>query len=380
MTDFREALAALDGWIERNEFRGWDPHDALNSPIVRRLTFGNRLLGIAWLQAVKRAPFNVRPLLLVPKGHNPKAMGLFLASYWRKYLMSGSEDALQRTRFFADWLEKNAASGFHGACWGYNFDWPNRDFFAPAGTPTIVNTSFIGLAFLDLGGDLADRGAAVARSACEFVMCDLHRHAPNANEICFSYTPIDSRQVHNANVLGAWLLAETFARTGESELADTALAAARFTASRQREDGTWPYGEGPRDRWVDNFHTAYVLVALRHVAAALKSSEFDAAIARGYERWLTMFEPDGVPKYYADSTYPIDAHCVATAILTYLDHDDIAAAEKVASWAIANMQDPGGWFHYQIAKRHRIRIPYMRWCQAWMQRALTELMMRTQNA
>src|SRR6202012_1073457 len=46
------ALEKLDAWIEGQQFRGWDPHDALNSPLLRALTFGNRYLGIATLQAV----------------------------------------------------------------------------------------------------------------------------------------------------------------------------------------------------------------------------------------------------------------------------------------------------------------------------------------
>ena len=370
MTSIRAASAALDAWIERNDFRGWDPHDGLNSPILRALSFRSRYAGIAWLQLVKRSPVNVRRLLLVPKGHNPKAMGLFLASYCRK------EDE-PRTRFFADWLEKNVAHGCHGAAWGYNFDWPNRDFFAPRGTPTIVNTAFIGLAFLDLEGTLAPRGAAVARSACEFLLRDLNRYAPSADEFCFSYTPIDSRRVHNANVLGSWLLAETWKRTGEGELAETALAAARFTARRQAADGLWPYGEQARDSWVDNFHTAYVLVSLRRIGAALDTTEFNAVVERGFEAWkAAMMTPDGIPKYYADRTYPIDAHCVAQSILTFLEFGDPREASKVAHWAIANMQERDGHFDYQILKHYRIRIPYMRWCQAWMQRALTELTMR----
>ncbi|HEX3108189.1 MAG TPA: delta-aminolevulinic acid dehydratase [Thermoanaerobaculia bacterium] len=370
MTSILAASAALDSWIERHEFRGWDPHDGLNSPILRALSFGNRYAGIVWLQLVKRSPINTRRLLLVPKGYNPKAMGLFLASYQRK----GDPE---RTRFFADWLEKNAAPGYHGAAWGYNFDWPNRDFFARRGTPTIVNTAFIGLAFLDLDGDLAERGGSVARSACEFLLRDLNRQAPAKDELCFSYTPIDTRQVHNANVLGAWLLAETWKRAGGDELADTALAAARFTARRQRPDGMWLYGENPRDSWIDNFHTAYVLVALRRIGAALGTSEFDSVIARGFESWKTsMITAEGIPKYYADRLYPIDAHCVAQSILTFLEFEDVAQAAKIARWAVANMQERDGHFDYQLLKHYRIRIPYMRWCQAWMQRALTELTMR----
>ena len=82
--DTLAAAARLDAWIEREGFTGWDPHDALNSPLLKRLSFGNRRLGIAWLQLVKRSPFNLRPGLGVPKGCNPKGMGLFLASYPRK--------------------------------------------------------------------------------------------------------------------------------------------------------------------------------------------------------------------------------------------------------------------------------------------------------
>ena len=362
MSEIRLSLAALDRWIERNEFKGWDPHDGLNSPLVKRLTFGSHLLGIVALQLIKRSPINLRPLLGVKKGYNPKGMGLFLASYLRK------SDAT-RSRFFLDWLEANATPGYHGACWGDNFDWPNRNFFAPAGTPTIVNTAFIGLACLDAG----DRGVALARSACEFILRDLKRHRANEHEHCFSYTPIDNRQVHNANVVGAWLLAETSKITGDSELAAAALSAARFTARRQRDDGTWPYGEGRRDAWVDNFHTAYVLVALRRIGRAVDTSEFDEGIRRGYDYWTRMFDEDGAPHYFSNRKWPVDAHCAAQAILTFIEFGDLANARKVAKWTIENMQDRQGYFHYQVHRFHRIRIPYMRWCQAWMQRALTEL-------
>jgi hypothetical protein len=30
------------------------------------------------------------------------------------------------------------------------------------------------------------------------------------------------------------------------------------------------------------------------------------------------------------------------------------------------MKDKKGYFYYQIGKRYRSKIPYMRWSQAWM--------------
>lgn len=369
--------ARLDAWLEAQQFRGWDPHDALNSPVLRALTFGNRYLGIAWLQLVKRSPLNLRPVLGVPKGHNPKGMGLFLASYLRK-------GDVERSRFFARWLVDNASRGFRGPCWGYNFDWPNRGFFAAKGTPTIVNTSFNGFAFLDAARMMPGVAPgvdplAVARGACEFMLRDLNV-LRERDEICFSYTPLDRRLIHNANALGAQLLAEVGALTGEAELADAARAAARFTARRQNGDGSWPYGIGSNYAWVDNFHTAYVLVALRRTARALSTTEFDGVVRRGYQYWTTrMFDSRGVPMYYAGNLYPIDIHAIAAAILAWREFrdEDLHAEQRawtLAAWAVEQMQDERGFFHYQIARRYRIRIPYIRWSQAWMQRALIELL------
>jgi hypothetical protein len=390
------SLASLDAWIEGQGFRGWDPHDALNSPLVRRLTLQNRFAGIFWLQLLKRSPINLRSLLAIPKGYNPKGMGLFLASYIRKYSLSHDPRHNEYISFFSTWLIENAAAGYSGMCWGYNFDWPNRSFFAPAGTPTIVNTAFIALAFLDMhillgselerSGDVRDQrisaGASpldVARSACDFVLRDLNALAPNPDEVCFSYTPLDRRPVHNASMMGACLLASVFRQTGEPHLAKAALAAARFTARRQMPDGSWPYGEAANDRWVDNFHTGFVLMALNRVRDSLQTDEFEKYVLRGYRFWKErMFLPDGTPKYYPDRTYPIDVHSVAQAVLTFLefrreDPEALEHAVRVAHWGIEHLQNSSGYFYYRMNRGYTIRIPYIRWAQAWMQRALTEL-------
>lgn len=102
--DVEGALDRLETWLEREGFAGWDPHDALNSPWIGRLARLHRLVGIALLQAVRRSPVNLRPLLGVPKGLNPKAMGLFLAAYLRRRAPHGTPGVHPRASFFAEWL------------------------------------------------------------------------------------------------------------------------------------------------------------------------------------------------------------------------------------------------------------------------------------
>jgi hypothetical protein len=46
----------------------------------------------------------------------------------------------------------------------------------------------------------------------------------------------------------------------------------------------------------------------------------------------------------------------------------------IANWTITEMQDKKGFFYYRKLKTYTNKISFMRWGQAWMFVALTELM------
>jgi rhamnogalacturonyl hydrolase YesR len=368
----------LERWLLQHNFEGDDPFDALRSPVLRALSFKQRWLGVVWVQLVRRSPLNLRRVLLVKPGHNPKGMGLFLAAYVRRYRTTGDRRDLERIQYFADWLRQNRCRGYEEACWGYNFDWPNRSFFALAGTPTIVNTVFIAHAFLDRYELLnTQEDLALARSACDFILNHL-AVMQDSTGICFSYTPFDQRKVHNANVLGASLLARVAQIMGEAKLRASSDRSMAYTVARQKPDGSWPYGVGLLESWVDNFHTGFVLLSLLQYIRCTQARDFEENLDRGYRYWKSaFFTENGLPKYYAQRLYPIDIHCIAQALLTFLDFSERdaeapARASALADWAVSNMQDSTGYFHYQVGRYMRNKIPYIRWSQAWMLRALAE--------
>ncbi len=382
MFDERARIAAsterLIAWLEAEQYRGIDPYDALDSPLLGALGRRNRLVGRALTQILRRSPINPRPFLGIAPGFNPKAMGLFLASFVRRFAALREPNDLERAHFFAKWLHENKTATKHGAGWGYNFDWATRGFFAPRGTPTIVNTAFIAHALCDYAQACdASWAFALARNACEFVLRDLNRHECG-DKICFSYTPLDTRYIHNANLLGASLLARVGKQTHEHELMETARRAARFTVNAQSKDGSWQYGTDARDAWIDNFHTGFVLRALADVIDTLGCSEYEKALARGYIYWKeNFFRADGAPKYFPDSLYPIDIHAVAEAILVALrmhtrDTNAREFATRELLWGIEHFQDARGFFYYQITLRYVNHIPYLRWSNAWMLRAHAE--------
>ena len=379
---YQTAYDQLFAWCRKHDFAGHDPFDALSSRLFQATPLnksrGARLL---WTQVVKRAPTDLRVLARVPKERNAKGLALFaLSQLARHRQLQTSETESHARTLLADLLEMKL-NGFSGVAWGYNFDWQSRNFYVRRNTPTIVPTAFAVRALLEAAQLFSDdQYLSAARSACHFILQDLPRASESGTEVCFSYTPDSSTRIHNANLLAAESLAGVGAATGEQDLMNWAVRAARYVVNRQQADGSWTYGENPAQSWVDNFHTAFILFSLKRIIDACSASaEFGVMLKRGFEYWSSeFFLADGWPKYYHDNPYPADAHAGASAIVTFLelanlDKNSIKLAERVAEWTIQNLRDEQGFFYYQRRRFYTVKKPYMRWSQAWMLYALARL-------
>jgi hypothetical protein len=297
----------LFAWCRDHDFAGHDPFDALNSRLFQATPLAqSRNARLLWTQIVKRSPADVRSLVRVPAERNAKGIALFALAQIANYRRLKSQEAGWRVREFLSGLLSMKIEGYSGACWGYNFDWQSRNFFAPRDTPTIVPTAFAARAFIEAGQalrDLPDVQAEclkVARSVCEFIINDLPRTVDSETEICFSYAPNSSTNIFNASLLAAEVLATVGTMTHEPELIEIAERATRYVVNNQRPEGSWYYGTDQKQSWIDNFHTAYVLFSLKRIidASSLKQ-QFQPALERGYQFWKNnFFLAEGWPKYY----------------------------------------------------------------------------------
>lgn len=379
-----QAFDDLLAWCRRSDFAGHDPFDALNSRLFQSTPFRHsRVARLFWTQAVKRSPLNLRSLALVPPQQNAKGIALFALASLANYRRLKTRKAETDARELLARLWQMRIPGYSGAAWGYNFAWQSRNFFAPQGAPTIVPTAFAARALVEAHQTFGDDNyLRMARSSCDFILRDLKRTVETPEAICFSYSPLDNTRVFNSSLLAAETLASVGVLTGENELCDLALRAARYVVRRQREDGSWPYGDASGQEWVDNFHTAYVLLSLKRIANSGNAQEpaLNRALQRGYEFWRErFFLADGWPKYYHDGLYPADAHAAATAIITLLELQETdrgapAFAETIAAWTIRNLRDGEGFFYYQRRRFYTVHTPYMRWTEGWMLYALGRLL------
>ena len=376
----RETAHKLLTYCLTNDWAGYDPYDALNSRIFQALPFLNfKLARLALTQANKRSPVNLRPLLQIPVTQNPKGLAIFLMAL----LKLSKLGVLFQPELLRGLIEKLALLRSPGTpywCWGYSFPWQTRTLLVPRAAPNLVCTTFVANALLDYWMESRDPNClAMAVSAADYLLKELY-WTENDSVASFNYpTPQSRSQVHNANFLAAALLCRVGQASEITRFTEPALRVARSSARRQRTDGSWAYGESPTQQWIDNFHTGYNLCALRGIAKYCGTSEFDDVILRGFAFYRGhFFLEDGAPKYFHDRSYPFDVHSAAQSIITLNEFQDSNAenlnlASLVFKWSMANLWDERGYFYHQKLAFGTIRIPYMRWGQAWMLLALASL-------
>jgi len=364
----------LKDYCEKEQYKGWDPYDGLNSSLFNALPLirNNRFCKLAWIQFFKRSPVNFRQITGVKKDFNTKGLALFLSGYCNLYKIDREQGNLNRIIFLANKLIELQNRTFSGSSWGYNFDWQARAFFQPKNIPTVVATSYVAESFFNAYDITAEnKFLNTGLSSIDFVLKDLNRTYDDKGNYCFSYSPIDQTQVFNASLLGARLLSRGYAYTKNDLFKNEAQKAVAFVCDRQQSNGAWSYGTLPFHQWVDNFHTGFNLECIYEYKKLTGDDSFEMNLHKGISFYLeNFFTSEGVSKYYHNKLYPVDIHSPAQLIVTLsklgLFEKNTTLARKVMQWSIENMQDKQGYFYYQRKKTFSSRIPYMRWAQAWM--------------
>jgi hypothetical protein len=379
-----ESAFRLGAWVEAQNFSGYEPFDGQSS-YLRPLTLGLPFLERVLQQAVRRSPVNVRPLLGIRPRESTKGRGAMARGYLARWRMSGADADRANAVACLDWLIAHTSRGVREASWGNHFDFTSRAGRHRAGESILVWTSLIGQAFLDAFERLGDeRYLDVARSVCRWILALPRETTPDG--CCLSYLAARQLSIHNANLLGAAMLARTARHTGDSTLIDVARAAVRYSCAAQRPDGAWCYAEASAYRWIDSFHTGYNLDSLLCYQHSTGDVTFATHLDRGFRFFADHFAAaDGTPRYYHDRTYPIDIQSAAQIIETFAtfadrDPDALDRAETVARWTIRHMQDPAGYFYFRKSPRLTTKTPMLHWGQATMFRALTLLAWTRQRA
>jgi hypothetical protein len=307
------------------------------------------------MQLHARSPVDVRRLYRRRHPLIPKALGIYGSVCARlDALGSNSEvqDILQEALRLL--VEDRSAEA---RAWGYHWDMQTRWSFYPAGSPNVVVTAFAASGLLESSGD-AHRARAV--EAARWVLDELWVEP----EGYFAYHPGRPVNIHNANLLGAWLVDVVHGHGDEA--AGRVRRAVERTLSAQRPDGSWPYGEGQSLAWADSFHSGYVLTCLdrlRHV-----DPKVDDSVARGAAHYRGFFDAKGRARLWSHKPYPEDGHSAGTALTTLAVLHRRGMVERGLLERVATRVLEAGIHNgHAVHRRHRwgrSTVRYVRWCDA----------------
>jgi len=390
----KNSIDCLDGWIDRCGWDGFDPFDIKGHPLFIKcaqtpVTLPKIILGKFLTLFTSFFPFFSRKVFRTKKEINPKAIGLLFTSYCDLFRITSDTKYLGKAESCKLWLIKNSAQEYAGFAWGYPFDWQSK-VFIPKGTPSSVTTAHVGDGFwkyYKLTNDISSLN--VCKSICEFFINDLIIDEISDEIICFSYTPIDHFHVHNANLFVAEFLIRIGKEIDNKQYIKLGEKAVNYALSEQNEDGSIYYWGNVQNKYspnhLDHFHSGFEIRMLYSVSKLLNNFEVENTWLNYYNFYKENLFDGTIIKYSPSSVYPIDIHSCAEAILCTctIKEEFIGNRDWVLSvleWINNKMLTEEGWYVYQIWNimgfEYKVKIPFIRWGQAWMMRALSELLVR----
>ncbi|MBN2463128.1 MAG: hypothetical protein JXB43_05960 [Dehalococcoidia bacterium] len=371
----------LSLWLRTNNYVGYDPYqlqlmklwpilNIMTSPRLPNFFLNKSLMPRLYDLAIKQN----KKLLI------PKALGLIIRGNISMFKKTKKISLLSQNETLIQMLIDNRYPSYSNPSWGVPFSWKSGfGLFYPEGYPAAIVATEVGHAFLDHYEIKPSRELKMTcRGIAEALIKETGFTQIDGQRVCFHYTDLDKYFVVNVNTYAASYLARLHSIIPDKKYHELALAAIKFTLSQQRDDGSWYYYAPPfvqTNKLIDNRHTGFTLVSLLWTNKILNRKDIAKAVQKGWQFYRQNFISDFNPKWSMDSLFPIDMHNVAQLIITAAEFDDLELAQGCAQWAIDNMSNNKDEFYYRMYQNGTIiRIPFIRWNQAWMYRAIALLL------
>lgn len=384
-----KSLIKLEKYVSRENYVGWDPYDGLLARRIPENLRRNLLVGQALIQLNLYSPINLRSILHIPKGLSNKSLALFARAYLMLYMIFGRDEYLEKAIRLLDILRLNTTT----KCNAYHFPYTApKHRLDPSITDIICLTE--SLKTYVLAYKLTKNQDYFKSASRMFKIMFGHLFTEGDRIAYFRYTPQDSGKIV-FNVSGLSLEASaSFLILRENDdlrrhYIDKLRKVALFLLAHQNRDGVWPYSyytDTRRYYWQIDYHQGFIIDGLNAMLSLptskyLRNKIFDSLEKAIHFYMYKQFTPLGMSYYRYPVKYPVDIHNQAQGILTFTKlyrrmqkEEYLYQALKIALWTIRNMQDPQGYFYTHSWGVFKNKISYMRWGQAWMMLALSELL------
>jgi hypothetical protein len=387
----RTACGRFLTWLDKAGYASYDPYDIWGTRYglwSRKMYYAKGKLAVPLVAPLVAMDLLCPSLrrLFVKKDRYATCDAQLLLAFLNLHVITGEAKYLGRAVALGEEIMGYSIPGFRGPCWGYPFDWQNnKDAVWPRNTPYITCTPYCYEAYLGLFEATGDRKYLEwVAGIAEFVHGDLKDIPTGPNSAAGSYSPFDTRQVVNATAYRAYVLADAGTRFGRQDYLEASGRNLNFVLESQVDDGSWLYAMNEAKSYIDNFHTCFNLKNLFKIHRIAPDERVEASIRRGYAYYREhLIDADGNPKPFAIKPrlqlaklemYDFAEGVTLGALIGEMIPEAGEVARNLAGRLILEHQLPDGHFVTRVFRGgFRHRFPFLRWPQAQLFYALTNL-------
>lgn len=366
-------------FVEERNYKSYDLFDILESSLIDKTTSFSPLMRRIAIQLNKNFIFNIRPLLGYEPILHTKAVSDMLSVYTMLYRERKDECWKNKADEMYDLLMLKSLHFGGGIGWGLNFPYTTRFVNAKRETPNLYNTLNSVHSILDYY-EISNKVEIkdIVLKVLKF-MFDYLGYVPIDQQTgWFRYYPEQITPNFNVNATSASFFARINHLFTEElvskNIIDSLLS---FLIENQNENGSWYYAMSDNGKWIDGYHTGFILDALLYLDEINYDFQLFQSLERGISFYIhNLFTKDNIPKFFHDKIYPVEAQNCAQAILTLTKcinqkkNIKISFVESVVSNVLRHLYNEKGYFYYKKDTLFTNKQIYFRWSQTPMISAL----------
>jgi len=351
--------------LENSSLSSYDLYDALTNDFLNKISRNKNLLRRIIIQINAKSPFNFRWLGMKKMIHTKTLSDLL----WY-YSLNSNKD---KTEFYFRELIKRKDSTGYG--WGLNFPYTSRFIDANRKMPNLYNTINSGIAICHSYLLLKDDDKKEATNALKGILDFLENNLGFVDEGkvgWYLYYPGQEHPTYNVNALTLYFISHlrNILQLDDSYIQNRHDKILNLLIQEQNQDGSWFYARSSKGKWIDGFHSAFIIESLAfNYYSGNQTFELKNCIDKAWDFYLeNMITDDYFPKYfYEDCKFPIESQNCAQSIQTiacmglWLNKPIDNILKGVINNTLFNLYCDKGYFYHKKTKYWTYKTSYSRW-------------------
>ena len=371
-----EIIKNCEKFVISKNYESYDLFDAMTNNFINKITKDKKLLRRIVIQVVSKSPFDLHWLGMKKMLHTKTISDMLFY-----YSINGENNITEINRFFELLIKRRIGKSYG---WGLNFPYTSRFIDTGADIPNLYNTSNAGISICYSFLYLNNKNQIVAKEAIKEIVNVMEKdlgYVDEKNKGWYRYYPGQIYPVYNVNAFAIYFLA--FIKKLEfydSDFLDKRInAISNLLVEEQEDDGSWFYSRSAKGKWIDGFHTGFIIESLAFVYKESYEMQLKETLQKGWIFYIEkMFTKEGYPKYFLESgKYPIESQNYAQAIQSlsnigiWLNWEEKKLLDKIIKITIDNLYDNKGFFIHKKTKYFTNKKPFIRWSISPMMVALS---------